>query len=85
MFRTIKDYMIDDKFKITITDDMVNIDNYDEIITLEKDLIIIKNKQKEIVFKGDNITLGKLLDMELLIKGNIKHIELECSDVSKYI
>ena len=49
---------------------------YDDIVLLTEDKIILKKDQKIITINGNNLTLLKLLDEEILIQGYIKNIEL---------
>lgn len=77
MFRKIKDYVIDDKLKINIVENKINIVNYIDIVTIETERICVLSKLKKIIIKGKNLTLNKLLENEVLISGDIKSIELE--------
>lgn len=77
MFRKIKDYVIDDRLKINIFENKINIVNYIDIVTIETERICVLSKLKKIIIKGKNLTLNKLLENEVLISGDIKSIELE--------
>ena len=77
LFRRIKDYVIDDKLKINIVENKINIVNYIDIVTIETERICVLSKLKKIIIKGNNLTLNKLLENEVLISGDIKSIELE--------
>ena len=55
---------------------MLNVVCYDEILLLTDEKIIISKDKKQIVIKGENLTLLKLLDNEVLIQGVIKVMEL---------
>ena len=81
MLRQIKDYIIDNNFKIVFTDNNLNLINYTDIVTIEKDIILVKVVDKKIIIKGKNMVLKKLLDSEILIIGDINSIELEKSNV----
>lgn len=54
----------------------LNFINYDEIVFLGNDKIILLKNNKTITIKGDNLSLLKLLESEILIDGIIKQIEL---------
>ena len=72
----IKEFINPKDLKITYFTNLVNISNYDDIILLNDNKIILKKTNKFITIKGENLTLKKLLDEEILIQVNIKTIEL---------
>jgi len=76
MFKELRNIVHDNAFKITILENKVNINNYEEILIFEEDNILIKRKQEIIKIKGNNLTLNKLYNNELLIEGKIKSVEL---------
>lgn len=77
MFKDIKKFIVDDQCKIYMAFDTVNINNYEKIIVMENSRISISSKKGNIIIKGENLLVKKLLDRELLIKGEILSIELE--------
>ena len=77
MLERLSNYMEDKKFKITIGDNYLHIINYTRIITLEKEFISLKSNQKKIIIKGKNLTLEKIKDQEMLIKGTIQLLEVD--------
>lgn len=77
LFKRIKSYIIDDKLRINVLDNKVNVVNYIDIITIENERICILSESKKIIIKGSSLTLNKLLENEVLISGDIKSIELE--------
>ena len=74
--KKIKEYINNDELKINYQGKYLNVVNYQEIVLLESEKIILLKDNKSIVIKGENLTLEKLLDLEVLIKGEIKSIEL---------
>lgn len=76
MFNYISNYINDKEFKFTVYDDKIHIINFNKIITLEDNHISLLSTNKKINIKGNNLVLKKLLDNELLIKGNISNIEV---------
>ena len=76
MLRQIKNYIVDDKFRITILNNQVDLMNYTDIVTIQKNMVSIDVYDKKINIKGKNMSLKKLLDNEILIRGLIKKIEL---------
>ena len=73
---SIREYINSNKLKINYINNKLNIVNYDEIIILTESKIILLKDKHEIIVKGNNLTLLKLLDKEILIGGTIKIIEL---------
>lgn len=69
------EYLLDSKFKIIITDSYINVINYKELISINSNNIILKYNNGSINIKGNDLLITKLLDEELLIKGNINNIE----------
>ncbi len=62
---------------INIYQQKVNIVNYLDIIHFDDNKVIIKHDKGLIKIEGFKLVVSKLLDNELLIKGDIKRIELE--------
>ena len=76
MFNKISNYINDKEFKFTVYENKIHIINFNKIITLEDNYISILSINKKINIKGLNLILIKLIDNELLIKGNISNIEV---------
>ncbi len=74
--KRIKEYINSKELKINYQGKYLNIVNYDEIVLLTEEKIIFLKDNKTITVKGIDLTLAKLLDLEVLIKGEIKSIEL---------
>ena len=74
MFDKLRNYVINNDLEIHFINNKINIVNYDEIILMEQDRISIIKNNIIVVIKGNNLSLSKLLDKELLITGNIKLI-----------
>jgi len=77
MFDRVKNYIVDNEFRLTLYVDMLHMINYTKIVSLEENRIVILSRIKRIIITGEQLHLNKLLDDELLIKGNIKNIEVE--------
>lgn len=77
MLNNLRSFINDNEWRINIYDGKINIVNYDDVISLEDNRISIKYKKGMIIIKGDNLSVNKLLDNEILITGNIKSLELE--------
>ena len=76
MFNKISNYINDKEFRFTVYENKIHIINFNKIITLEDNYISILSINKKINIKGLNLVLIKLIDNELLIKGNISNIEV---------
>ena len=76
MFKFINNYLNDKEFRFTVYEDKIHIINFNKIITLEDNYISLLSINKKINIKGLNLVLIKLVDNELLIKGNINSIEV---------
>lgn len=72
----IREFINPKELKIIYFTNYINIINYDEIILLTENKILLSKDKKTITIKGNNLLLNKLLDKEILIHGNIKTIEL---------
>ena len=72
----IKEYLNSSKLELIYKDNKLDVSNYEDILLLTSDKIILIKDTKEIVVIGSDLTLLKLLDNEVLIGGYIKRIEL---------
>ena len=69
MFSRLSNYINNDKFSLTITDNI-------RILSLDEEYISVITDNKKINIKGDKLIPQKLLDNEILIIGKIKNIEV---------
>ena len=74
LVRKVRDYLLDDEFKMIVLNNKINISNYDLIEYLDSDMVVVKYDGGKISIKGDNLTVSKLLNNEILISGIIKEI-----------
>ena len=70
-----RSYILENKFKITIFENKINIINYLEIDAFDENKIVVRYKEGVVVISGYNLTISKLLDDELLISGEILKVE----------
>ena len=77
MIESVRNYIKDLDFRFTVYLDKINIINYQKIISLEDDKILLLGGNKKITIRGKNLTLSKLLDEEVLILGEITKIEVD--------
>ena len=64
-------------FHIDIYDKKIHITNYEKILTLGSNKIIIKAKSRKITLEGRVFSLKKLADRELLILGSLNNLEIK--------
>lgn len=79
MIRKVIDYIKEDEFEIKIDSKYINIVNFIDIPFMEEEKIKINYQGGNILIKGKNLTVLKLLDKEILIKGNFSNIEFRRS------
>ena len=77
MLNNLRSYILEDKFKITILTERIDIVNYSEIDHFDDTKIIVKFQNGLVIIKGEDLTISKLLNDELLILGKIKNIEFQ--------
>ncbi|MDD3996055.1 MAG: YabP/YqfC family sporulation protein [Bacilli bacterium] len=76
LIESFKSYLLEEEFKINIFNNKVNVINYTDIMGFDSNEVIIKHKSGEVIIKGSDLIITKLLIDEVLIVGNIKNIEL---------
>ncbi len=76
-YNRIKNYIEDNEFHFDIFLNRIHIVNYTKILSLSDTRIIILFLDKKVTFTGNKLSLIKMLDDELLIKGNLQKVELE--------
>ena len=77
MFKDIRSYILEDDFKITYLKNKLDIVNYENIDHFDTDKIIVRYSGGILVIKGENLTISKLLNDEILVSGIIKNIEIK--------
>ncbi len=76
MFDRVKNYIVDNEFRLTLYIDMIHIMNYTKIISLDDNRIVIASLTKRVTITGNHLHLNRLLDEEILIKGQVDAIEV---------
>lgn len=71
-----KNQIFETKFKINISDNKINIVNYNKIIEINDNNIIIEYNNKLLKIYGNNLAIKKMIDDEILIQGDITSINL---------
>lgn len=76
MLERIKKYIVDDEERVIYFDNKVYIVNFIKILDINYENIMVRGKNKLIIIRGNNLSLRKLLEREVLISGDIKVIEV---------
>ena len=76
MLDKLNNYINDKEFKFTVYENKIYVINFKRIITLEDNHISLLSQNKKLNINGMNLILEKLLDNEMIIKGNINKIEV---------
>lgn len=71
----IRSYIKESDFKITILNNRINIVNYKDIGHFDSNRIVVKLEDKEIIIKGNDLVVSKLMNDEILITGDFTNIE----------
>ncbi len=77
VYNYLRNYLDPIDFHIDIYDKQIHITNYEKILTLGTNKIIIKASLKKITLEGRNFSLNKLEDKELLISGKLESLEIK--------
>jgi len=72
----LSNYLLDSDYKITLKNNNININNYDEIIDFSLTKISVKCKNNIIIIEGRNLRITTMIDNEVLIKGYINKISI---------
>ena len=73
---SINKYLLENDFKMVLTDNYIDILNYQEVSLFDDNRIIIKNKNGIITIFGNNLIISKWMDNEILVNGEVIKIEL---------
>lgn len=76
MIERMNNYLIDKEYKIIIKEKEVNIINYSEIIDFSLDKISIRYNKKNITIEGKSLYIFKMVENEVLIKGDIMIVRI---------
>jgi len=77
MFYKVRNYIEDHEFHLDIYENKIHIINYKKIISLQSEKIIVLLENRKIILNGQNFSLNKLLDEEVLIEGNLISLEMK--------
>lgn len=71
----LKDYFFDNCFSIKIYPGKVNIINFTNIEEFEEKSVIVEHKDGIVIISGEDLTVSKLLQDEILILGKVLKLE----------
>ena len=71
----IRSYILENDLKVTIVKEKINIVNYIDIGHFDSSKIVVKTNSKDIVIKGNDLVVSKLMNSEILITGDFNSIE----------
>ncbi len=74
--KDIRNYILEKNFQISLTPNYVDIVNYKDIGTIDNKNITIYHEKGKVKITGNNMSVSKLLNKEILIIGSIDNIEL---------
>lgn len=75
IIKRVRNYINDPEYKISILKNKIDIENYIKLgIIGDKEIEVIGSYKT--IIKGNNLTITRLLDSEILIQGDINSIEL---------
>ena len=75
MIRKVIDYIKEDNFELRVNNEYISIINYINIAFMEEDKISVSYKDGNVFISGKELVVVKMLDKEMLIKGNFQKIE----------
>lgn len=77
MLKKIFSYVNDNNLKVIYSNNKINIINYKRILIFNDDKIKLECPKKIVSVVGNNLSIKRLYDEELLIDGNIKEVKWE--------
>lgn len=76
MYQELRNYLNNNSFKLTLTNNYLNIENYLKIIILEDNRIDILLNNNVLKIKGEDLKLKRIMNKELMITGLILELKL---------
>ena len=68
-------FLYDKKYFINIYDEYIHVFNYEELISLASNKIILKLEKFKLIINGQELFITKMIPNEILIKGSINSVE----------
>ena len=72
----VKDYILDQEFRITLFENRLLAVNFIKILFLEESRVSFLTNYGRVIVKGREFTLNRLLENEVLIGGIIEQVEV---------
>ncbi len=76
MLSRVKDYILDEEFRITFFENRFLGINFLKILSLEEGRVSFSTSYGRVVVKGEGFTLNRLLENEVLISGRVDQVEV---------
>lgn len=76
MLSKVKDYIIDNEFRVTLFENRFLAVNFIKILSLEEERVSFSTSYGRVVIKGENFSLQRLLDREVLVVGVVLGVEV---------
>ena len=76
MLKSLNRFIKNNDYTINIWENNIDIINFSEILILEDKKVVLLINNKRITIIGENVTINKLLDNEILLKGKLKSFEI---------
>ncbi len=75
MFDIIRSYFKDEKYYVVLFNDGIYIKNYNNILSLTDNEVLVNINDSIYKIKGNNFILSKTVGHELVVNGNIESID----------
>ncbi len=75
MFDIIRSYFKDEKYYVVLFNDGIYIKNYNNILSLTDNEVLVNINESIYKIKGKNFILSKTVGHELVVNGNIESID----------
>ena len=76
MLSRVKDYILDQEFRITFFENRLLAINFIKILSLEEERVSFLTSYGRVVVKGKGFVLQRLLEEEVLVGGEVDGIEV---------
>ena len=76
MIHKFRSYLLDEEFELNLYKNRIHIINYVSIGHFDSNKVIINYDEGSIVIKGKNLVVSRLMNDEILVKGDFQNIEL---------
>ncbi|HIT10665.1 MAG TPA: hypothetical protein IAC24_03605 [Candidatus Onthousia faecigallinarum] len=76
LWHYVENHIEDQEFHFDIFADKIHVVNYQDIISVGNEKIILSAAKQTVYFYGTSFSLSKLLDQELLIEGKLLRLEV---------